>query len=86
MRSLIIILIAAIVLAAIILPQIFFVVDEKSVAIVTRFGEIQREVKSPGLKVKTPFVDSVTRFEKRLLNFDAPPDSLLTKDKKKTHL
>ena len=83
MRSLIIILIAAIVLAAIILPQIFFVVDEKSVAIVTRFGEIQREVKSPGLKIKTPFVDSVTRFEKRLLNFDAPPDSLLTKDKKR---
>jgi len=83
MRSLIIILIAAIVVAAIILPQIFFVVDEKKVAIVTRFGEIQREVKSPGLNVKAPFLDSVTYFEKRLLNFDAPPDSLLTKDKKR---
>ena len=83
MRSLIIILIAAIVVAAIILPQIFFVVDEKKVAIVTRFGEIQREVKSPGLNIKTPFVDNVTYFEKRLLNFDAPPDSLLTKDKKR---
>ena len=83
MRSLIIILIAAIVVAAIILPQIFFVVDEKKVAIVTRFGEIQREVKSPGLNIKTPFVDNVTFFEKRLLNFDAPPDSLLTKDKKR---
>ena len=83
MRSLIIILIAAIVVAAIILPQIFFVVDEKKVAIVTRFGEIQREVKSPGLNVKAPFLDNVTYFEKRLLNFDAPPDSLLTKDKKR---
>ena len=83
MKSLIIILIAAIVVAAIILPQIFFVVDEKKVAIVTRFGEIQREVKSPGLNVKAPFLDNVTYFEKRLLNFDAPPDSLLTKDKKR---
>ena len=83
MRSLIIILIAAIVVAAIILPQIFFVVDEKKVAIVTRFGEIQREVKAPGLSVKAPFLDNVTYFEKRLLNFDAPPDSLLTKDKKR---
>ena len=83
MKALIIILIAAIVVAAIILPQIFFVVDEKKVAIVTRFGEIQREVKSPGLNVKAPFLDSVTYFEKRLLNFDAPPDSLLTKDKKR---
>ena len=83
MRSLIIILIASIVVAAVILPQIFFVVDEKKVAIVTRFGEIQREVKSPGLNVKAPFLDNVTYFEKRLLNFDAPPDSLLTKDKKR---
>jgi membrane protease subunit HflC len=83
MRSLIIILIASIVVAAVLLPQIFFVVDEKKVAIVTRFGEIQREVKSPGLNVKAPFLDNVTYFEKRLLNFDAPPDSLLTKDKKR---
>ena len=38
---------------------------------------------SPGLNVKAPFVDAVTRYEKRLLIFDAPPDSLLTKDKKR---
>ena len=52
-------------------------------AIVTRFGEVQQQVKNPGLYAKTPFVDSVTYFEKRLLIFDAPPDSLLTKDRKR---
>lgn len=69
--------------AAIIGPQLIFIVDESKVAIVTRFGEIIKTHRTPGLFVKTPFVDRVTYFEKRLLIFDAPPDSLLTKDKKR---
>jgi len=68
---------------AIMLPQIFFTVTETEVGIVTRFGQIQSEITSPGLRIKTPFIDQVTKFEKRLLIFDAPPDSLLTKDKKR---
>ena len=76
---LIIIIIAVFILG----PQTFFKVDETETAIVTRFGEIIGESKmSPGLYMKTPFIDSVTYFDKRLLVFDAPPDSLLTKDKK----
>ena len=76
---LIIIIIAVFILG----PQTFFKVDETETAIVTRFGEIIGSSKmSPGLYMKTPFIDSVTYFDKRLLVFDAPPDSLLTKDKK----
>ena len=71
------------VIAGIVGPQAFFVVDEKQLAIVTRFGEIKQTVKHPGLYMKTPFVDSITYYDKRLLIFDAPPDSLLTKDKKR---
>ena len=71
------------VIAGIVGPQAFFVVDEKQLAIVTRFGDIKQTVKRPGLYVKTPFVDSITYYDKRLLIFDAPPDSLLTKDKKR---
>lgn len=69
--------------AAIVGPQLFFVVDEKQQAIVTRFGEVQQSIRSPGLYVKTPFIDTTTYFDKRLLSFDAPPESLLTKDKKR---
>ena len=83
MRFIALILIILAVTAAIIGPQLFFVVDEKQVAIVTRFGEVQKSIKSPGLYVKTPFIDATTYFDKRLLIFDAPPDSLLTKDKKR---
>ena len=76
-------LIIIIIAASILVPQTFFKVDETETAIVTRFGEIIGSSKmSPGLYIKTPFIDSVTYFDKRLLVFDAPPDSLLTKDKK----
>ena len=77
------ILVIGVVLALVIGPQAFFVVDETQLAIVTRFGEPRQQITTPGLKFKTPFVDSVTYFDKRLLVFDAPPDSLLTKDKKR---
>lgn len=69
-------------LALIVLPQIFFTVDETQLAIVTRFGEFRRAHNDPGLRVKTPFVDSVTKFDKRLLRADAPSASLLTSDKR----
>ena len=76
-------LIIIIIAMFILVPQTFFKVDETETAIVTRFGELIGATKNkPGLYLKTPFIDSVTYFDDRLLVFDAPPDSLLTKDKK----
>ena len=83
MRIAAIVLILVIILTAIFGPQAFFVVDETTQAVVTRFGAPRESITSPGLHTKAPFIDSVTYFEKRLLIFDAPPDSLLTKDKKR---
>ena len=60
---------AALVLGAILVgilgPQAFFVVDETQSAIVTRFGEPRTSINTPGMKVKTPFIDTVTYFDKR---------------------
>ena len=83
MRFLATLLITLLVLSAIILPQVLVVVDETELAIVTRLGDPQRSIRSAGLYVKAPLVDSVTKFEKRLLIFDAPAESLLTSDKKR---
>ena len=66
-----------------VLIQGLFIVSETNTAIVTRFGEPIKTITSPGLNLKVPFVDQVRKFEKRLLIFDAPPDSLLTSDKKR---
>ena len=83
MRKLIFILIPILIVAAIVGPQVLFIVDETQVAIVTRFGDPQRSIINPGLYVKSPFVDKTTYFEKRLLLFDAAADSLLTEDKRR---
>ena len=83
MRFLATLLITLLVLSAIILPQVLVVVDETELAIITRLGDPQRSIISAGLYVKAPLIDSVTKFEKRLLIFDAPAESLLTSDKKR---
>ena len=75
-------IVVLVILTAIVGPQALFVVDETQLAIVTRFGEPIRDMKAPGLYLKTPFIEQVIYLDKRLLVFDAPPDSLLTKDKK----
>jgi len=71
------------VIAIFVILQAFFTVDETEVAIVTTFGEFKQSHISPGLKMKTPFVDSVTKFDKRLQRVDVPPEALLTSDKKR---
>ena len=71
------------VIAIFVILQAFFTVDETEVAIVTTFGEFKQSHTSPGLKMKTPFVDSVTKFDKRLQRVDVPPEALLTSDKKR---
>lgn len=76
-------LIILVVIAIFIILQAFFTVDETEVAIVTTFGEFKQSHVSPGLKMKTPFVDSVTKFDKRLQRVDVPPEALLTSDKKR---
>lgn len=83
MKKIVTIIAVLFVLGLIIIPQIFFTVDETEMAIVTRFGEPLRSFTEPGLKIKTPFIEQIIYLDKRLLVFDAPPDSLLTKDKKR---
>ncbi len=82
MAKLTIPLIVIIIAAVIVIPQTLFVVDETQLAIVTRFGEFKRAHNLPGLQVKTPFAEQVTRFDKRLLRVDVAPASLLTSDKR----
>ena len=81
-RAAIIFVVLAI-LTGILGPQAFFSIDETQVSIVTRFGEVRQVIISPGLHVKTPFVDTVTYYEKRLTLFDAAPEAILTADKRR---
>ena len=71
-----ILVIVIVILLAIFGPQTLFTVDETQFAVVTRFGQIKSVHTSPGLKVKAPFIDSVNRFDNRLLRIDTLPATL----------
>ena len=58
-----------------------FQVPQWMQAIVVQLGEPVRIVQEPGLYLKLPFVQTVLYFDKRLLEYDASPKELLTKDK-----
>jgi membrane protease subunit HflC len=60
-----------------------FKVSELQKAVVLRFGKpVGGEISTSGLKFKVPFIDNVVYFDKRLLDYDAEPKDLITKDKK----
>ena len=62
--------------ALILIAQSLYVVDVTEQVIITRFGNPQSVTSNPGLYVKAPFVDTVLRFDKRVLRIDAPAVSM----------
>jgi modulator of FtsH protease HflC len=60
----------------------FFTVAETDIVILTQFGApVGAPITTPGLHWKTPFVQDVHRFDKRVLEFDGPATEMPTKDK-----
>ncbi len=61
----------------------FFILSEGQQAIVTQFGmPVGGAYTSAGFNFKLPFIQKVTYFEKRLLEWDGYPTQIPTKDKK----
>lgn len=68
--------------SAIILSLSCYTVDMTKQVIVTRFGKpIGEPITTAGLKFKTPFIDVVNRFEKRIIAWDGQANEMPTKDK-----
>lgn len=59
-----------------------FIVDITQNAIVVELGKPKRNLTEPGLYVKVPFIQEVTYFDKRLLDYDSDPQDVITQDKK----
>jgi len=75
-------MVIVIVLAVILMNSVFFGVREDQQVVVTRFGKPVRIIRSAGLNYRTPFIEQLTFFDKRLLEYDSNPTDILTKDKK----
>lgn len=70
-------------LSVVVTRETFFTVHETEQVIITQFGEYIRTVQQPGLATKLPFVQTVNRFDRRILATDAPRAEYMTQDKKR---
>nr|MBI3614021.1 protease modulator HflC [Nitrospirota bacterium] len=59
-----------------------FIVDITQTAIVVQLGKPVRNITNPGLEFKVPFIQEVTYFDKRLLDYDSSAQEVITQDKK----
>ena len=80
MKKLFAILVA---LVTIVFFTTIFIVDETEQVVVLAFGKPVKTITKPGLnfKLPAPFQVAVT-FDKRLLEYDVPPEEVLSMDKK----
>lgn len=70
-------------LVTITLLNSLFVVNQTEQALVLQFGEHIHTENTPGLKWKVPFVQDVTYFDKRLLDFNAEQKEINASDQKR---
>lgn len=68
--------------ALLIASSSIFVIKETERAIMLRFGEVVQFDIQPGLHVKIPFVNTVRKFDGRVLTLDARPQRYMTLEKK----
>ena len=87
-RAKLLLLGVAIVVVIILALSSTFKVNEYEQVILLQFGEPRKVVngygtQEPGLYLKTPFVQNVESFEKRILDYDAPPEEMILGDQKR---
>lgn len=64
------------------LSSVFFVVGETERAIKIQLGNVIETEYDPGLHMKIPVIQSVRKFDRRILTLDLRPERVLTSEKK----
>ncbi len=70
------------VVLALVLWNSFYIVSQTERAVLLRFGRIVEPDVKPGLHMKIPYVNSVRKFDARLLTLDSSTSRFLTLEKK----
>ncbi|MBI4491787.1 MAG: protease modulator HflC [Chloroflexi bacterium] len=65
----------------VVVSQSFYIVNQQDQVILLEFGRPVSTMTTPGLYPKTPFVQNIERFDRRILVSDAHPQEYLTSDK-----
>ncbi|HZF27451.1 MAG TPA: protease modulator HflC [Steroidobacteraceae bacterium] len=75
-------LLVTVIVAMLLLTSAFFTVGQTELAIRSRFGAILNADYKPGLHMRLPLVDTVRKFERRILTKNFPATSFLTSEGK----
>jgi len=70
------------ILVIVFLSTSLVILDETQQGAIVRFGDIKKIITEPGIYFKTPFVDNVLKFEKRIMLYDIDTERVITQDKK----
>lgn len=70
------------VVLAVVLWNSFYIVSQTERAVMLRFGRIVEPDVKPGLHMKIPYVNSVRKFDARLMTLDSTTSRFLTLEKK----
>ncbi len=70
-------------IALFIIIDSFFIVNQTEQAIILQFGEPKKVIIEPGLHVKVPFVQSVVKYDNRILSLDPKAKEMILMDKKR---
>ena len=76
-----VLVVIAVILIVILAFGPFFILDEGEQAVVTRFGEVVNVHTEAGLKLKTPVIDTVVRYSKRILPWDGAAQRMPTSER-----
>lgn len=60
-----------------------FIVKETETTFIVRFGKIVKQIDHAGLYIKAPFIDSITTFDKRILQVYSPAKEVIASDQKR---
>ena len=75
------IIIIAVIFIGILVAGPLFVIEEGEQAVVVQMGKIVRIVTNAGLHMKTPFIDEVVRYPKKIMAWDGEQTSIPTREK-----
>ncbi len=82
-RTLFAALVALLGMAAALVYASAFIVHQNEQALVLRFGDPKQVIREPGLNWKLPFVDTIEKFDKRILDLDTAEQEVTASDQKR---
>ena len=75
--------IAIIFVAVVVLGSSLFTVSQTEQVLITRLGQPRRIITEPGLHAKVPLLETAISFDRRLLDYELPPEEVILGDQRR---